>query len=546
MQLLKISCPSCGAPAKFDIENQIYSCSFCDGKVEIENAVDEQNERQEKIKKRIAEEQKNYFFETSNCKNCGATLIFEKNEAISNCDFCGSSLVRKKYAHDKELPRVIIPFCLTKEEATEKLKQWCVENKRKPEAKRIISKIDALNGYYLPYQMISGPVHCEIKKTGQTTKYEADSYLNGEFVNCSKQLDNLELDAMEPYDLEELREFDFSYVAGQRVKISDIKSADIQNRFEEETDSNYRLIFEKIWGTKAIYLNTTVTKVVQTPALLPVYYIKEQNVSATVNGQTGKVSVRADKESRFISLPWWLEALLVLALTLAVTYGLIIWRSKDTVLSLYITGVLSVFYLIVLLCMFEPGMSNKGSIITYRNIFTSGEQTFKREKGRLIPREEVLKRKIDDPVFMRRLDKEEVPVTYIFRSPARILSMIMLSIVTIFLPVIIALFINGFDFERLTLGGSAVWFCITVPTVPIMLIRLGFQELYNTPWIYIVSENGEKKRYKKGRGEKNIGKVIWKNVKIALGALLIPPVCLLTWFILASFGVMVYLTAFGM
>ena len=44
--------------------------------------------------------------------------------------------------------------------------------------------------------------------------------------------------------------------------------------------------------------------------LLPVYYIAEGETMAAVNGQTGKVSVRAEKASHYYFLPWWFKAIL--------------------------------------------------------------------------------------------------------------------------------------------------------------------------------------------------------------------------------------------
>ena len=57
--------------------------------------------------------------------------------------------------------------------------------------------------------------------------------------------------------------------------------------------------------------------------------------------------------------------------------------------------------------------------------------------------------------------------------------MILLSIVALFLPVIVALFLTGFDFQKINLGGSAVWFCIAVPVVPIYLLKFGIVELHD-------------------------------------------------------------------
>ena len=120
--------------------------------------------------------------------------------------------------------------------------------------------------------------------------------------------------------------------------------------------------------------------------------------------------------------------------------------------------------------------------------------------------------------------------------------MILLSIVALFLPVIIALFLTGFDFQKINLGGSAVWFCIAVPVVPIYLLKFGIVELHDRPWIYILSKDGKKKRYRPKPNPDDIKDIVFGFLR----ALIIPPISLAVWFGIISFFVMVYLTAGGM
>ena len=131
--ILSIFCPSCGAPAEFDIVNQIYRCRYCKGTVGIEEAKQEKVQYQQKIRKRVRTEVGNYPLMSTSCSGCGANLVIEENEAISTCDFCGRKLVRKKYAHADDVPEAIIPFAITKEEAKTKIEEWCAQNKNRRE-----------------------------------------------------------------------------------------------------------------------------------------------------------------------------------------------------------------------------------------------------------------------------------------------------------------------------------------------------------------------------------------------------------------------------
>ncbi|MBQ3859309.1 MAG: hypothetical protein II779_02195, partial [Clostridia bacterium] len=96
-------------------------------------------------------------------------------------------------------------------------------------------------------------------------------------------------------------------------------------------------------------------------------------------------------------------------------------------------------------------------------------------------------------------------------------------------------------FERLTLGGSAVWFCIAVPVVPIYILKFAVIDLYDRPWIYVIDENGKEKRYR----SRVLPKISKDTVKTVLSVLFVPPISLAVWFGIISFCVMCYLTAFG-
>lgn len=539
--ILNIYCPSCGAPAQFDIVHQEYRCSYCGGKVALEKAKNEKSQIRRKYEKF---QEKEYALEMTNCSGCGASVVFEEGEALSKCEFCGRSLVRKRYTRDAGLPHYVIPFGVTAKEAQERLSQWCEQNGKTPEAKLLRGKIPQLKGYYLPYEMVQGPVHCSVYKRSEYTKYEADGYLNEEFVNCSGQLDNRILDAMEPYDTEHLEEFDYSYIAGHRVKVSDIDGQQVSDRLKNETKENYRARFEQLWGTRDIEVQTSVQPVIRFPVLLPAYYYSDGEVKAAVNGQTGKVSVSSKKAGRYFVTPWWLKGLLVLLLSLGLTFGAVYLGGNSLEESLGITGMLGIFFLIVFACMFQDGGSTDFGFRYYDRIFNSGEQTFRREKGRLVPSEAVLKRKIAEPVFTQVLDGKKTQVSYTFYSFKRMVSMVVTSLLVIFCPVLIALVVNGFDFQRLDLAGSAVWFLITVPTVPIYLIRFGIQWLYENPQIFVLKEDGRRVPLRKTR--KYSFKDVVKVLASILGFLIVPPYCFISWLVLGSLGCMIYFTAFGL
>ena len=297
----------------------------------------------------------------------------------------------------------------------------------------------------------------------------------------------------------------------------------------------------KTLETRAVNVETGAGAVLRMPVLLPVYYICTGELMAAVNGQTGKVSVRAEKDSHYIFLPWWLKAILSTLIIGGAAFTAFFLFGMSAAESLYIAGLLTLITFVITLVAFSDTVKNKFLEKAKRKIFTSPGGPLRRVDGRLVQDEKEIKKDVMPPVFYETLDGRVEQVKLVFSSPIRKARMALLALVALFLPVIIALFLNGFDFQRLTLGGSAVWFCIAVPVVPIYVLKSGVIELYENPWIYILSPDGKKKRYRPKRE--------WKfdreTLTTILAALFIPPLSLAVWFGIICFGVMCYLTAFG-
>ncbi len=450
-------------------------------------------------------------------------------------------MVRQESLNSKGMPDSVIPFAITKKEAEERLTAWCDQNKGKEEAKRLRPLISGLKGFYLPYELVRGPVHMQVSRMDGGSTYRCEGFLNDEFVNRSKQLDNLLLDGMEPFDMERMVEFDFSYVAGHQVKISDITDEALKQRAETEAAASYTPAVRKVLQTDAVDIRANAASAVKLPVLLPVYYICEGDLMAAVNGQTGKVSVRAVKESHYYFLPWWLKAILATVVFCGVLFAAFYFFGMNMGTNLISTGMLAIIFIIVNLCLYSDTTKNRFSVEAGREIFTSGGKSFHRERGKLVQDEKLLERRVQKPVFFSSVNGSPQPVELKFASPVRVFKLAALAVIVLFLPVILALFLNGFHFSQLNLGGSAVWFCIFVPVVPIYLLKFGVVELYQNPWIYTITENGRKKRVK----TRPKFKVDRHLVGTILRVLFVPPVSLGVWFGILSFCVMVYLTAFG-
>ncbi|MCR5481211.1 MAG: hypothetical protein K6F52_00230 [Clostridia bacterium] len=536
-----IHCPSCGAPAYYDIRSHVYKCRYCGMKVGIDKAIKNHKGFRAIQKNKMKESLKNFELQRGACTGCGAEVVFDKSNAVANCAFCGRSLVRREFANADDIPELVIPFAITKEEAAKLLTEWCGRHRGKEEAKAVLEKTADIKGCYLPYELVRGPVGCSVRRIDGGQKYECGGFIDEVFVNCSAGLDNRLLDGMEPYNLDELTEFDFAYIAGHQVKVSDITGDELTGRINVEVRDDYETVIQKTLEAKAVDINVDSSEIVRMPVLLPVYYLAFDGYMAAVNGQTGKVSVRAIKDSHHYILPWWLKALLWTGVSIAVitTVMRLLGGGEDL---MTVAACLSAFLLIVLLVAYSQNMVKEFRVDASRKIFTSKGGPYVRKDGVLRQNTEEIVKPQTKPLFFMNIDGKREAVELKFTTVYRLVRMLAAAVIVNFFPVIIALCINGFDFAKLYLPGAVIWFCITVPLTPVVLIKFGRIDLYDNPWIYKIDEEGKKKRYKKPF---KIGYSAGDIVKTTLKILFKPPGSIAVWFGILCFGMTIYMTAFG-
>ncbi|MBP5330680.1 MAG: hypothetical protein J6Y89_02390 [Lachnospiraceae bacterium] len=539
-KLYDIHCPSCGAPAYYDIRKRIYNCSYCGNKVGIDRAKSEHKGFREISRKKKQESLKKFELQKAVCTGCGAEVVFDTGDAVANCAFCGRSLVRKAFVNADNIPELIIPFAITDAEAKDMLAGWCRKNKHKKEARAISKKIDDLKGFYLPYELVRGPVKCSVFRIDGGSVYDCGGFVDGVFVNCSKKLDNQLLDTMEPFNLDELGEFDFSFIAGHLVKTGDISGDELVRRIDVEVGEDYKPVIRKTLESKAVGVRAYADDVLRTPVLLPVYYIAFDGYMAAVNGQTGKVSVRARKDSKYLLLPWWLKAILAtIAGTAGVAWGMFAFgAAKDLIFGA--SGCLALVLLFVFFTAYSQQKEETFGLEYYRKIYSSGGGAYIREGKQLVQAKKEQAKSVTKPVFFMNINGRQAEVELKFTTVFRVIRAFALMLGVVFLPVILALIINGFNFSTIELGGSAVWFCIAVPLAPVFLVKYGRMDIYDNPWIYLIDENGQKKRYRPKRNSKEVRDII-DFIKIFLT----PPLLWLTLIMILLFCAMVYLTAFG-
>ncbi len=432
--------------------------------------------------------------EEHSCPTCGAQVIFKAGEASGTCDFCGSKLIRKDLLRPDQMPELIIPFFITPEEAKKRMLEWAHENEKTPEGQAVLSNMDQFKGYYLPYQLARGPVSATVTRDETQRSFYCDGYLDGTAVNTSKQLDNLTLNAMEPFDWSEARPFEYGYIAGQNVKLSDISDAQTEKRILQEVEEDFLPEVERVMQTEGVDIRLRSGNLLTMPVLLPVYFIKakykDTGVTAVMNGQTGRIAVSTGREKK--SRPWlWNWFLYTLG-----TFLLLTFLFGNAWVGLYITSVPFIIYGV---------MFSQNSSEVVRSIVLKTEAAKAERKGNALSiaeGEDVLENPYDNtPVFRERNEEGKlVPVHLRFYPLSRMVSVVVNTFVTVFLPAIIAAFFRWVDMKEgekfmdsYSPGYGAAWYCIAFIIALLYLSKGLRMDAFDHPFIYEILENGKEK-----------------------------------------------------
>ena len=514
-QPINIYCASCGMPARFDIARQVYTCAYCGADTGIRESLAEKQGFRKLHKENLQTQKREYPLSAATCTGCGAEVVFPENEALTHCAFCGRALARREYLGVDGFPEVLIPFRLTQDDAKARLLAWCKKNPGR-EAKELRQHADELMGFYLPYELVKGPTSCEVRRKDTSRSYRCRGFLEGSFVNTSKQLNNLLLDGTEPYELSDLKEFSFSYLAGQRVKMRDLGDEETAARVSAEIAADYEPYLSPVMETRAIQVEPSTDALVEMGAVLPMYYLRTLNTMAAVNGQTGKVAVREAKD-RYL-LPWWLKPPFWTALIVAAIFAVMYFFGVEMMGCLLVAGMMTVFLLIVLFTAYHNKYGGDGRQKLPRRILTSDDSE---------PR-------IEPPEMCETVDGQERSAKVKFTTPLRVLKMLGIALGIVFLPLILAFIFNGFSAQGLTFGGAAVWLCITVPLTPVLLIQFARLEIYEHPLIWTLDGEGRWSRLRSKKTEKRRLRDFFKPIVliplgIALAVLTICTYLVLHW-----------------
>ena len=327
-QITMYQCPACTGPLHFDEKTGKLSCDYCESSFtpeQIEAVYAERNARaetamEEKNLEEKAPEENGWGEDAEkmrayNCTSCGAQLICEETTAATACPYCGNPAIVPGQFGGTEKPDFVIPFKLSKEAAVAELKRHYKGKFLLPKAFLEENHIQEIKGVYVPFWLFDAQVVADITykaervhshRSGDTRIITTEHYdvwrkasvpFSRVPVDGASKMPDAYMDAIEPFDYNELKPFSLSYLPGFLADRYDVSREECDDRVQTRCQATAKqTVRDSVQGyTSCIPVQENMDVRIKDSryVLLPVWLLstkwKDKNYLFAMNGQTGKM-----------------------------------------------------------------------------------------------------------------------------------------------------------------------------------------------------------------------------------------------------------------
>lgn len=315
-------CLTCNAPLKYNSKEDLFICEYCGNKYTLN---DLKKARKPKLKESSKKKMK---IDSYTCENCGAVIILGENTSSTSCVYCKSSAIIKNRLEDLYEPSRIITFKFNKEDAINKYKELLKGRILIPDMFKDTNNIQDMEGLYVPFWLYNcnnqNSLYATCTKTSswsdskylytKTDYYKVTRFGKLKFNNvpndAATRFDDKIMNSIEPFNYDEFKEFDKSYLAGYISEKYDVDSEEAFKNVTDRIDSDskqYLLDDMKFYSSKTVdNYESKIEKFNHDYVLLPVWVLNikynDKIYRFSMNGQTGKFvgEIPVDKKKLII------------------------------------------------------------------------------------------------------------------------------------------------------------------------------------------------------------------------------------------------------
>lgn len=304
-------CAQCGGRLRFDVELHDLKCEHCGAIQVIEAHRPEKDVGQvlDFVLPTISGHRWSEAQHRLGCEQCGAITLVPTGESMHHCPYCGSShLLETQESEELIDPSLIGLVKLTEDEVLHLLQDWLGSGFYIPDDLKKKVQTSALRMAYYPFWTFDGTLEvrwmCEVNVgSGRAPSWVSrDGYEFENFddilVSGVKALPQKHLQAIYPFELDELVEFQPEYLAGCSAVSYDISLAKASLKAREKVARKVRdEIYQRVEigrekrnvRTGAMNWSGMTFKYLLLPIWVGNFVYKQKEYRILINAQTGKI-----------------------------------------------------------------------------------------------------------------------------------------------------------------------------------------------------------------------------------------------------------------
>lgn len=350
MAIIEYKCPDCGGRLEFDSATQALKCPYCEGTFQISDLEADGAESAQDHAWETAKDSTDESFQAESaaggsggsggsensevsgeewqadpsknvegltsfiCPSCGGEILGDSTMAATHCPYCDSPAIVPNQLQGTFAPDLVIPFKTTKEDAKAAFERNCQKRALLPKGFASDQRLDEIVGLYVPFWLydVDATGNAVFDATTETTQssgaqtvklvrhYDVRRVGDASFAKIpadgSKQMDDTQMESIEPFDFSETRPFQKAFLSGFVANRYDVESSALKQRIQQRVQTSVlELLSNTVTGYDAVSCSRCNTKINfknTQYALLPVWTLASnyngEVYHFTMNGQTGK------------------------------------------------------------------------------------------------------------------------------------------------------------------------------------------------------------------------------------------------------------------
>lgn len=316
---VEYKCPNCSADLKFNPATQRLECEYCLSTFSMEEIKQICAETENSIPSPEAvQAQQDFEDHTSlyHCKSCGAEIMADDRQTALFCYYCHNPVILAGKMTGEYKPDKVIGFRLTRENAVDGFKKWVGKRWFVPKDFKSDQQIEKMTGLYVPFWAADCHIRADYRAIGkkvrswtsgsyrytETKEFNivrvADIYTDNIPADGESKIEDLLMEAIEPFDYRELHDFSMSYLSGFFADKYDVDKAAVFPRIRTRANqASQKLIKASIGSYSGLVVHNEQYNILNTNweyMMLPVWFMtykyKDRIYEFAMNGQTGKLA----------------------------------------------------------------------------------------------------------------------------------------------------------------------------------------------------------------------------------------------------------------